>query len=297
MSALLQMLGEKGIIAVIGMIIFLFSYKYSQNLFTWIENQTLGTRNYILEELAKLHMEVKPEIITYTLLFVSIGSGLLTLLSVGVFVSWAIGLILAIIVSFIGFKIPRPFIDMLVQRRITQYDNQMVDALTLLANGIRAGLSVPQALGMVVGEMPAPISEEFNTVLQQNRIGVPLEESFENLAKRIPTPDNDMFVASMNILRETGGNLAEVFDTIVEIIRERIRLKQKIKQFTATGMMQGYVISAMPFCIGIVYTISDPEGMKPLFTTPLGIIILILAMILVAIGMFIIKKIVTIRTD
>lgn len=81
---------------------------------------------------------------------------------------------------------------------------QMVDALQLLSNGVRAGLSVPQAVGMIVDEMPAPISQEFNVLLQQNRIGMPLEECFENLAKRVPLEDNDMFVSAVNILRETG---------------------------------------------------------------------------------------------
>ena len=76
-------------------------------------------------------------------------------------------------------------------------------------------------------------------ILQQNKIGVPLEECLDNLAKRVPTQDNDMFVASVNILRETGGNLAEVFDTIVFVIRERVRLKQKIDTYVAQGMFKG----------------------------------------------------------
>ena len=98
--------------------------------------------------------------------------------------------------------------------------------------------SVPQSLAMVVDEMPAPVSQEFNVILQQNKIGVPLEECFENLAVRIPTEDNDMFVSSINILRETGGNLAETFDTIVNVIRERVRIKQKIDTLTATAFFR-----------------------------------------------------------
>ena len=78
-----------------------------------------------------------------------------------------------------------------------------------------------EALSMVADEMPDPISSEFNMILSQNRIGVPIEECFENLAERVKTQDNDMFVSSVNILRETGGNLAETFDTIIGVIRRK----------------------------------------------------------------------------
>ena len=297
MGHVFAILGDKGIIAVIGVMIFFVALKYSKELFTWIENHTFGMRNYILEKFELLFIEVKPEHITYALLFFSFGFGGMVLLLFGLFGMWTAGLIFSIIVSFMGFKVPKPIIKMLIDRRIDKYDDQMVDGLTLLSNGIRAGLSVPQALGMVVSEMPTPISQEFNLILQQNRIGVPLDECFENLGKRVPTADNDMFIASMNILRETGGNLAEVFDTIVDVIRERIRLKQKIKQYTAVGMFQGYIMVCMPFAIGGLYSLSDPAAMKPLFTTPIGLIALVAALGLDALGFFIIMKIVKIKMD
>ena len=143
--------------------------------------------------------------------------------------------------------------------------------------------------------MPPPISDEFNIILQQNRIGSPLEECFENLAKRVPTEDNDMFVSSVNILRETGGNLAETFDTIVGVIRERIRIKQKIDTLVAAGMFQGYTIAAMPFVIGAIFASSDPAGMSRVFTHPLGIILMIAAVLFDVIGLFVIMKIVKIK--
>jgi tight adherence protein B len=171
----------------------------------------------------------------------------------------------------------------------------MVDALQLLSNGIRAGLSVPQAIGMVVAEMPVPVSQEFNVILQQNRIGVPLEECFENLAKRVPTQDNDMFVASVNILRETGGNLAETFDTIVDVIRERVRLQQKVDTYTAQGMFQGMVIGFMPYGLGFVYFLQDPKSMSLLFTTPVGWALLLFAVAFDIAGIYVILKIVKIK--
>lgn len=295
MGGLMGVLGQSGMIAVIGIMVFMVAYKYSHNLFAWIENQTYGTRTYIMEKLELLFIEMKPEHVTYILLFLSFGLGFIVLVVFAILSHWGVGLTLALVLSFLGWKIPKPFINFLLERRMKAYQNQMVDALTLLANGIRAGLTVPQAVGMVVSEMPAPISQEFNLLLQQNKIGVPLDECFENLAKRVPTEDNDMFVSSINILRETGGNLAEVFDTIVGVIRERVRLQQKIDTFTAQGMFQGATIASMPFAIGMIYFATDPDSTMLLFTNPLGIIVTLVACGLDFIGVYVILKIVKIK--
>lgn len=289
------MIGQNGLIFVVGMMVFFLSYKYSINIFDWIERQTYGTRTYITEKLEFLHIEIAQDRLTYMLLGSSVGIGCVIFLLLGFLGSWIMGTIMGLILAFIGFKAPRMIIDYLVERRIKAYSLQMVDALQLLSNGIRAGLSVPQAIGMIVEEMPAPISQEFNILLQQNRIGVPLEECFENLAKRVPLEDNDMFVSSVNILRETGGNLAETFDTIVEVIRERVRLQQKVDTYTAQGMFQGMTIGAMPYLLGMVYFLQDPGSMTPLFTTPLGWVMLFLAVGFDLAGIYVIMKIVKIK--
>jgi tight adherence protein B len=287
---------KSNVIIGVGILVFVYVFRNANKIFTWIENQTFGTRNYIQEKFDLIFFEAKDEHVTYVLLVLSIGLGLFTLAIFGFLGKWGMGVFFACILSFIGFKIPKPIVDMLVENKTKLYSDQMVDALTLLSNGIRAGLSMPQAIGMIVDEMPAPISQEFNLMLQQNRIGVPLEECFEGLVKRVPTEDNDMFVSGVNILRETGGNLAETFDTIVGVIRERIRVQQKVDQYTAQGKFQGYTIAAMPFAIGGIYYVSDPNSMTPLFTTLIGNVFLVLALGLDAIGLFVILKIVKIKT-
>ncbi len=295
MKVFIELLGVKGIFSVIGLTVFIFCYRYSTGIFEWIERQTMGTREYILEKLDLLFIDIKSEKVTYLLLTCSVGSGCFVFSLFILLGYWTLGFIVAVIVTFLGFKIPRPFIDHLIKKRIQTYQGQMVDALQLLSNGIRAGLSVPQAIGMVVDELPPPVSQEFNVILQQNKIGVPLEECFENLVKRMPTEDNEMFVSSINILRESGGNLAEVFDTIVDVIRERIRLQQKIDTFVAQGMFQGGTIFCMPFAIGLIFASSDPEGMKLMFTTPLGWAALGAVLLLDLAGGFVILKIVKIK--
>ena len=295
MSFFIELLGRNGLIGFIGLVFFLFCYRYSVGIFDLIEKQTFGTRTYILEKFELLFIDVKPEHVTYVLLGLSFGLGILTLISFGILGMWGLGAFVGLLLGFIGFKAPKPIVDYLVNKRITAYQDQMVDGLTLLSNGLRAGLSVPQALGMVVDEMPPPISQEFGVILQQNRVGVTLEECFENLAARVPTQDNDMFVSSVNILRETGGNLAEVFDTIVSVIRERIRLKQKIDTATAQGKFQGLTIAAMPFVILAIFSANDPTLLPKMFSSPIGIALFIVACILDGIGTFFILKIVKIK--
>lgn len=295
MSIFISLVGLKGLIFVVGGLVFALSYKYSLNIFDWVEHQTYGTRTYIMEKLEFLFIDIPQDKVTYILLAASVGIGAFMFLLLGLFGKWLIGIIVGSILAFIGFKAPRMIVDFLVEKRIKAYSGQMVDALQLLSNGIRAGLSVPQAIGMIVDEMPPPISQEFNIILQQNRIGMPLEECFENLAKRVPTEDNDMFVSSVNILRETGGNLAETFDTIVDVIRERVRLQQKIDTYTAQGMFQGMVIGAMPYALGLIYFLQDPSSMTPLFTTVIGFIMLFFAVLFDLAGIYIIMKIVKIK--
>ncbi len=295
MNSFVRLLGVGGLSTAIFLMVFIFCLRYSVDIFNWIEHQTLGSRTYILDKLELLFIEFEPDKLSLVLLVFSGTLSLMFLLLFGLWISWILGFVIAVIVGIFSFRIPRYFVDWLVQRRIKLYQSQMVDALTLLSNGIRAGLSVPQSLGMVVNELKPPVSQEFGMILQQNRIGVTLEECFENLAKRVPTEDNEMFVSAINILRETGGNLAETFDTIVSVIRERVRLQQKIDTYTAQGMFQGVTIAMMPFAIAAIYAAQDPKSITGLVTHPLGILMTFAALLLDFIGFFVILKIVKIK--
>ncbi|OFZ69513.1 MAG: hypothetical protein A3K03_05295 [Bdellovibrionales bacterium RIFOXYD1_FULL_44_7] len=125
-------------------------------------------------------------------------------------------------------------------------------------------------------------------------MGVSLEEAFNNLSKRIVADDVEMFVTSINILKETGGNLAETFDTIVTTIRERIKVEKKIAAMVAQGFYQGMLVMSIPPLLGFVFYQSDPEFMAPLFTTTIGWIIVMAIFLLEAAGFFVIMKIIKI---
>ncbi len=104
-----------------------------------------------------------------------------------------------------------------------------------------------------------------------------------------------MFVTSVNILKETGGNMAETFQTITFTIRERQKIEKKIEALTAQGVMQGLIISCIPFILLVVFFVMDPAYIKPLFTTTPGIFALLIVLTLQIIGGLAIKKVVTIK--
>ena len=164
-----------------------------------------------------------------------------------------------------------------------------------MSNAMRSGLNVPQALQLCADELGNPLSQEFLLVLSQNKIGTTLEEALSNLSVRMPHDDIEMFTTSVNILKETGGNLAETFETISYTIRERIKVESKISAMTAQGVMQGIIVVFMPFVLGAILYSIDPERIGPLFSTLPGWILLTIMISLQAAGGFMIWKIVQIR--
>ncbi len=205
------------------------------------------------------------------------------------------GIVVGIIQVIASWKLPRMLINILHKQRVKKFVVQMVEGLALMSNGMRSGLNVPQALQIVSDEMPNPVSQEFQLILSQNKLGVTLEDAISNLAARMMQDDIEMFATSVNILKETGGNLAETFDNLAHTIRERIKVEAKISAMVTQGVSQGVIVVLMPFALaGILYSI-DPERIRPMFTTPLGIILVSFMLLLQIAGGFTIWKIVQIR--
>ena len=275
-----------------GLAVFIFSYSYNKRFLDWLRFQSLGTRDYIVEKLGQMFIEVPPNKILIYLFAISGGSGSIVFL---LFLPKLIpGLLFGFLTSVVAWKAPKPVVDWMFNRRKNQFVLQMVDALSLMSNGLKSGLSIVQSLGLVTQEMPNPIQQEFNLVLSENKLGVPLEDAFSNLAKRIPSDDVEMFVTSINILKETGGNLAETFDTIVTTIRERIKVENKIAALTAQGFYQGVFVMMIPPILGVVFYQTDPEFMQPLFNTTLGWVAILVIIVLEVVGFVVIMKVVKI---
>lgn len=273
--------------------VFGISYQYNRRFLDWIRFQSLGTRDYIVEKLSVMFIDITPEKILLGQIALSVGSGVCVFLLIAP--QFYPATFLGLITMAIGWKAPKPIVNMMYRRRVKTFVLQMVDGLSLMSNGLKSGLSVVQSMGLVMDEMPNPIRQEFSLILNQNKLGVPLEEALTNLSKRIASDDVEMFVTTVNILKETGGNLAESFDTIVTTIRERIKIESKIDAMTAQGFYQGVFVMMVPPALGFVFYQSDPEFMKPMFTTPLGWAVLSGVVLLQTVGFFVIMKIVKVE--
>ncbi len=277
----------------IAAIVFVLTYLWSDKIFQWLYVRSIGQKDEIAKYMELMFVEVNDKKLTWSLLSISVGLGLLFLI-----LFWPnviLGLFVGGLFTMLGWTLPKYLFRSLYEKRCNEFVNQMVDATTILANGVRAGLSVNQAMDRVAKNLKAPISQEFRLVLSQNQLGRPIEECLNELAERVPRPDVQMFVTAVNILKETGGNMAETFQTINYTIRERQKIEKKIEALTAQGVMQGVIISLVPVLLLVIFYFADPNYVMPMFTTTLGWIFILIIFSLIAVGAFFIKKIITIK--
>ena len=207
-----------------------------------------------------------------------------------------------------GFFIPKIFVKARKKKRLKAFNDQLCDGITLMANGLRAGYSLLQAMEAVGQEMPPPLSEEFRRVVREIGLGVDSEKAFNNLLRRVPSDDLDLMVTAIGVQQEIGGNLAEILDVIGFVIRERVRIKGEIQVLTAQGQLSGYVISALPIILGLilyamnqeyigrmVFTCESREIPADICSQPCGWIMIGVALFGIAIGFFAIQKIIDIE--
>jgi tight adherence protein B len=276
-----------------GIMIFAFIMAAGEGIFGFLKRRSLGQREEVMKYLKLMFVETEQRKVTLAMLSSSFGLGILVML-----LFWprlGLGFVIGSIVTVGMWQMPLIIVKNLWSGRCKKFTDQMVDGMVMMANGIRAGLSVQQCMERVRENMANPMSQEFGLVLTEMQLGQSMNDSLNRLANRIPEQDVQMFVTAVTILNETGGNLAETFSTITETVRERQKVQKKIEAMTAQGLMQGFIISTIPFVLLLVFRAIDPSFVEPLFNTTLGIIALMIALVLIIIGGIVIKRIVTIK--
>jgi tight adherence protein B len=194
-----------------------------------------------------------------------------------------------------GYFLPGFYVKMRQRKRLKDFNNQLGDAINLLANGLRSGYSLLQAMDAVANEMPPPISEEFQRVVREIGLGLSTERAMNNMLRRIPSDDLDLLITAINVQHEVGGNLAEILETISHTIRERVRIKGEIRVLTSQQMISGYVISFLPIGLGLILFAMNPTYMGRMFQDTCGIAMMAVAGVMMAAGFFAIQKIVNIE--
>lgn len=194
------------------------------------------------------------------------------------------------VLALLGFCWPLVMVKTLISTRVGKFESQLPDALTLIASSLRSGYSFLRAIQVVGQEMPAPIAEEFRRSVAESNLGVPTEQALGHMVERVPSYDLDLVVTAVNIQLAVGGNLAQILDTIASTIRERVRNQREIAALTAEGKLSGFVCAGMPPIMGAIMLALNPEYMKPLFTEPIGWMMIGVALGLQAVGGLVIKK-------
>ncbi|EFL50244.1 Type II secretion system F domain protein [Solidesulfovibrio fructosivorans JJ]] len=194
----------------------------------------------------------------------------------------------------LGF-LPFKWIAMRKAKRMTEFERQLPEALDLVGRALRAGHTFTSGMGMVVSEFAEPISSEFRTTLEEINFGMGVTVALDNLMDRVDCPDLNFFVISVKIQNETGGNLAEIIGNIASLIRERLKLKGRIRVLSAEGRMAAWVLCLLPFFVCGAVQVLNPGYLGLLFTEPLGRILIYVVMGLMTLGVLVIRKMVRIE--
>ncbi len=200
------------------------------------------------------------------------------------------------IISLIcGVFLPGVYVQHKKEDRLHTFNQQLGDALVIMANALRAGFGFQQAMDTVRREMPAPIATEFTWTLREMNLGFSNEEALTNMGKRLNSPDLDMIITAVIIQRQVGGNMAEILDNISQTIRERAKIKQQIKTSTAQGKLSGIIIGFLPLILIAVMLMINPQYFNAMINDSRGQIAIAASVVGEILGIVIIRKIVDIN--
>jgi tight adherence protein B len=211
----------------------------------------------------------------------------------GLILGWLVSqsLLPGVGLAMIAYLIPELYLRRLISKRQIQFEKQLIDVLVLINGAVRAGFSLLQALEIVMREMKPPASEEFKRVVHEVGLGLALPQALANLASRMQNDDLNLMVTSIEIHYQVGGNLATMLSAVTETIRERIRLFGEVRVITTQQRYTGYLLSVLPFIIGALLFIMNPEYMSQLFNPGPYLCIPFGAIIGIVLGHFAIQRI------
>jgi len=220
---------------------------------------------------------------------------LVTVLPSLLFALFGLDVIICLALALIGLSIPPVLIKRAKSKKMSLFDSQLSDAISIMSNSLRSGFSLQQSMKSIAREMPDPISKEFSRTLREIQLGVSMENALGNLVLRIQNTDLELIVSAVLIQRQVGGNLAEILESISNTIKERLKIKKDVRVLTSSARMSGMIVGLLPVFLLCVLMLINPNYMKIFFTTQAGIFMLVVSVVLEIIGFSIVKKIVTIK--
>jgi len=203
--------------------------------------------------------------------------------------------LLSLIIAFFLGVFPFLYVYLKKKRRMEKFQRQLPDALDLIARALKAGHAFTAGLKMVGDELGEPVGTEFEKTLHEINFGSGVPEALKGLTQRVDCPDLRFFIISVIIQRETGGNLAEILAKIAYLIRERFKLQNRVQVLSAEGKLSAIILIAIPFVIALALSVLNPVYIKTLFIDPIGKALVAFALLMMAIGMVVMKRMIQIR--
>jgi tight adherence protein B len=194
-----------------------------------------------------------------------------------------------------GVCIPYVFLSYKARKRLKAFDEQLPDMLVTMAASLKAGHSFRQGIQSVVDEGVDPAAKEFKRVLNETRLGRPMDDALNDMAARVGSKNFEFVMSAVTIQRQVGGSLAGLFDMVADTVRQRQQFHRKIRGLTAMGRMSAYTLIGLPFVVGLAIYAINRDYMKPLLTTSTGHKLIILMFVMMAIGSLLLKKIVSFK--
>lgn len=211
-------------------------------------------------------------------------------------VAWARGLpiMLALLLGlFIGIGLPHMVTGSLIKRRVDAFTKKFPDAIELLVRGLRSGLPISETISVVANEVPGPVGIEFRGISDKMKIGKTMDQALQETADRLGTPEFQFFCITLQIQRETGGNLAETLSNLATVLRQRAQMKLKIRAMSSESKASAYIIGVLPFVVFGLIMFINPGYMGKFFTDERLIIAGGCGLIWMSIGAFIMKQMIS----
>jgi tight adherence protein B len=209
--------------------------------------------------------------------------------------SLALGLLAGVGAGAVGFQVPHFWLKQRQNSRSKKLEEQLPEALTLIANSLKAGFGLMQAIDMAASQLEHPIATELQLTVHETNVGSSMEVAFQALSERNASYDLDLVVTAILVQRTAGGNLSEILETVTETMRERTRIKGEINTLTAQQKLTGIVIALLPVGVGGMFMLVSPSYITVLFTDTLGLVMLGVAGLLEFVGIMIIRRILAIE--
>jgi tight adherence protein B len=197
------------------------------------------------------------------------------------------------VAAVLGIGLPRAALNWLAKRRQRRFTQHFADAIDVIVRGIRSGLPVSECLQIIARESPDPVGGEFKLLVEGQRLGMTLKQALARACRRMPTADMKFFAVVLNLQNQTGGNLAETLAGLSGVLRGRKKMADKIRAMSAEARLTATIIGVLPFLISFVIYVLNPGYILLLWTDPLGNLILYGGLLWMAIGIFIMKQMVS----